>query len=55
MKRAPHEAGPEARNNNSYQLSSIGLNSPQHTLVEPITRRPPENDYTTFREGSRDG
>jgi hypothetical protein len=54
MKEAPHKAGPEARNNYRHQLSSIGLASPQLTLVEPITRRPPalEIVHAAFREGS---
>jgi len=57
MKGAPHKAGPQARNNNSYQLFSIGLDSPQHTLIEPVTRRPPVmgNVHAAFREGSGDG
>ena len=38
MKEAPPEAGPEARNNNSYKIISIGLASPQYALAEPATQ-----------------
>ena len=38
MKEAPHEAGPKARNYNSYKQISIGLASPQYALAEPVTQ-----------------
>lgn len=38
MKAAPHEAGPEVRNNNSYKQVSIGLASPQYALAEPVNQ-----------------
>ena len=39
MKVAPHEAGPEARSNNSYKIINIGLASPQYVLAEPVNQR----------------
>ncbi len=39
MKKAPHEAGPKARNNNTYKQISIGLASPQYALGKPVTQR----------------
>ncbi len=39
MKEAPHEAGPEARNYNSYKEINIGLTFPQYNLAEPVTQR----------------
>lgn len=71
MKRAPHEAGPEARNNNSYKIISIGLASPQYALAEPATQHDLTlgnaraiwwnqigdgiQNHVAFREGPRDG
>ena len=71
MKEAPHEAGPEARNNNSYKIISIGLASPQYALAEPVTQRDLAlvnarvfrwnqiregiQNRVPFREGPRDG
>jgi hypothetical protein len=39
LKKAPHEAGPKARNNNTYKQISIGLASPQYALAEPVNQR----------------
>ena len=50
MKEAPHEAGPEARNNNRYTEINIGLASPQYNLAEPGTQRD-----LAFRVASREG
>ena len=71
MKKAPHEAGPKARNNNTYKQISIGLASPQYALAEPVNQRDLAlgnaravwwnqigdgiQNHVTLHEGPRDG
>jgi hypothetical protein len=45
LKKAPHEAGPKARTNNTYKQINIGLASPQYALgtiliLHRTSRRP---------------
>ena len=71
MKEAPHEAGPEARTNNTYKQINIGLASPQYALAEPVAQHDLTlgnaravwwnqigdgiQNHVTLHEGPRDG